>query len=237
MVNDKIRITNKLKREIWLNQVISSIPKGHRILDAGAGELQYKKFCNGLDYVSQDFCQYDGCGDSKGLQTGEFKQLGVDLVCDITEIPEPSNSFDAIMCIEVLEHVPNPVLVIQELSRLLKPNGKLILTAPFCSLTHFAPYFFQTGYSKYFYQHWLDYYGLDILSLEHNGNFFEYLAQELQRIPSVSKQYSGKELSFFERIAQRILLKALMRFSRNNNGSEELLSFGVHVLAEKKITT
>ena len=107
------------------------MPVGSRILDAGAGELQYKPFCAHLDYVSQDFAQYDGQGNSVGLQTGTWDQTQLDIVSDITAIPEPDGSFDAIMCVEVLEHVPAPVDALNEFGRLLRLDGILIVTAPF----------------------------------------------------------------------------------------------------------
>jgi 2-polyprenyl-3-methyl-5-hydroxy-6-metoxy-1,4-benzoquinol methylase len=43
------------------------------------------------------------------------------------------------MCVEVFEHLPEPIKAVEEFARLFKPGGYLILTAPFCSLTHFAP--------------------------------------------------------------------------------------------------
>ena len=62
--------TNSIFRENWLESVLNDIPKGMKILDAGAGESQYKKYCTHLDYVSQDFAEYDGTGDSKGNSEG-----------------------------------------------------------------------------------------------------------------------------------------------------------------------
>ncbi len=61
--SDQVRIN-------WVASALKSIPEGARILDAGAGELRLKPFCAHLDYVSQDFCQYEGKGDSNALQTG-----------------------------------------------------------------------------------------------------------------------------------------------------------------------
>ena len=132
--------SNEHSRTTWVKRVLSEIPTGSRILDAGAGEMQYKRFCIHLDYVSQDFGSYDGEGDASGLQVGSWDQSQIDIVGDITDIPEPSASFDAVMCIEVLEHLPDPPAALRELSRLLKSGGMLILTAPFCSLTHFSPH-------------------------------------------------------------------------------------------------
>lgn len=232
--------TNKQNRDNWLTKILREVPERARILDAGAGELRYKPLCAHLHYVSQDFGQYDGTGDKAGLQTGTWDNSKLDLVCDITDIPEPDNSFDAIMCVEVFEHLPEPVKAIAEFSRLLKPGGTLIITAPFCSLTHFGPYHFATGFSRYFYEKFLPEYGFDIDELIPNGNYFEYLAQEIRRIPSVGLDYAGttaqpgKLHRIMQRLTQKILLKQLEDFSRGDSGSSELLCFGWHVKAVKE---
>lgn len=226
--------SNLSTREAWLKQSLANIPAGHRILDAGAGELKYKPLCAHLEYVSQDFGQYDGKGNSAGLQVGKWDNTKLDLVSDITSIPAADSSFDAVMCIEVLEHVPAPVDALRELARLLKPGGVLIVTAPFCSLTHFAPYFFQTGYSRYFYEHWLSALGFEIEDMQFNGNYFEYMAQELRRLPSMSQRYAQLPLKRHDMNAINRLLETLNRLSDQGEASDEFLCFGIHVRARKR---
>jgi SAM-dependent methyltransferase len=224
---------NESTRLAWLQAALKEIPAGSRILDAGAGELTQKKFCTHLNYVSQDFGQYEGVGDGKGLQTQKWDNSKLDIISDITDIPEPDGSFDAIMCVEVFEHLPEPVLAIKEFSRLLRRDGVLILTAPFCSLTHFAPYHFSTGFNRYFYEKHLTDNGLKIVEIVQNGNYFEYIAQELRRIPGVSQRYSGMKLSFWDRIRLRRILNTLQRLSLKDEKSNELLCFGYHIKAVK----
>ncbi|SCY90363.1 class I SAM-dependent methyltransferase [Desulfoluna spongiiphila] len=183
---------NEANLEIWLKKVLSDIPNGKRILDAGAGELRNRPLCFHLDYVSQDFCQYDGTGDGEGLQTGSWNTSTINLVCDITDIPEPDGSFDAILCSEVLEHIPDPTKAIDEFSRLLKPKGILILTAPFASLVHFAPYHYCSGFSRYWYEHHLNLRGFNIGQLVSNGDWFTYCQQELRRLGSMSRRYGDR---------------------------------------------
>jgi len=143
---------NETNRLSWLEKTLKFVPEGFRLLDAGAGELKNKVFCKHLIYVSQDICQYEGTGDGVALQTGQWDTTQIDLVSDITAIPVPDESFDAVLCTEVFEHVPDPLAALQELARLVKPGGSIILTAPFCSLTHFAPYHYATGLSRYWYE-------------------------------------------------------------------------------------
>ena len=231
---------NTANREGWLKSTLLEIPHNCRILDAGAGELKYKNYCQHLDYVSQDFGKYDGAGDSKGLHTGNWDQSKIDILSDITCIPEAEASFDAIMCIEVLEHLPTPLLAIKEFERLLKPGGTLILTAPVCSLTHFAPYYFYSGFSQYFYADCLEKAGFTILQMVPNGNYFEFLAQELRRVKTIEYRYATKKRNLnkinkllFE-LAKVYLLKYLNKLSQADKGSSELLCFGYHIKALKK---
>ncbi|MHC5012469.1 MAG: class I SAM-dependent methyltransferase [Planctomycetota bacterium] len=226
--------TNESARRAWLERTLAAIPRGARLLDAGAGEMQHRPLCAHLDYVSQDLARYEGEGDGTGIHTGTWEAKDVDIISDITSIPEPDASFDAVLCTEVLEHLPHPIDALRELSRLLKPGGVLILTAPFCSLSHFSPYFFHTGFSANFYRRWLDDLGLDIEELVHNGNYFEYLAQELRRLPDVARDYAGTEIGWLWRRAIRTLLTFLGRLSKRDRGSKDLLAYGLHVRARKR---
>jgi ubiquinone/menaquinone biosynthesis C-methylase UbiE len=230
----EVGLRNQSNREVWLEKTLTAIPAGLRILDAGAGELQYKRFCTHLNYVSQDFGKYEGAGNREGKQTGSWDNSKLDIVSDITAIPEPDASFDAIMCIEVFEHIPEPAKAVKEFARLLKPGGTLIITAPFASLTHFAPYHFASGYTKYWYEKWLPEYEFMIDEIVRNGNYFEYLAQEVRRIPGVAEQYGNRKESLFGKMIRFGMLVLLHRLSHTDTGSGEMLCYGLQVRAHKK---
>ena len=229
----KVGLHNEATREAWLEKALKQIRPGSRILDAGAGELKYRKFCSHLDYVSQDFARYDGGGNSQGLQMGSWDQSRLDIVSNITSIPELDGSFDAIMCVEVFEHLPDPLLALKEFRRLLKNDGTLIITAPFCSLTHFAPFHFYSGFNKYFYMEHLPKMGFIIREIVGNGNHFEYIAQEIRRIGNIAARYAGDGPRIWEKAAMAAVLNMLARFSAKDSGSEETLAFGFHVVAVK----
>jgi ubiquinone/menaquinone biosynthesis C-methylase UbiE len=224
---------NASTRDAWVQEVLSELPKGARLLDAGAGESQYKRFCGHLNYVSQDLAKYTGHDSSAGLQQASWDTSAIDIVCDITAIPEPDASFDAVLCTEVLEHLPEPVPALRELARLLKPGGTLIVTAPFCSLTHFAPYHYATGFNRYFYSHHLPALGFDITDLIENGNYFEYMAQEIRRIDDMARRYCSDRPTQLEAYAIQIILGMLERMSRSDHGSQEMLHFDYQVRAVK----
>jgi ubiquinone/menaquinone biosynthesis C-methylase UbiE len=226
------RDTDKV-RFAWVTNQLSRVPPGARILDAGAGELRFKPFCKHLDYVAQDFGQYSGDGDGAALQTGAWDNTKIDILSDITDIPVQNESFDVVLCSEVLEHVPDALSAIRELSRVLKPGGTLLLTAPFNSLTHFAPYHFG-GYNRYWYQHHFPRLGLNIEILDHNGSWFAYVAQELRRSNFVARRYSSPALGLVTRLAMVPIWLLLSLLAARDRGSHELLCFGFMISATKK---
>ncbi|MDQ3047279.1 MAG: methyltransferase domain-containing protein [Bacteroidota bacterium] len=225
---------NEQGRIQWLEKTLKKIPANSRILDAGAGEQQFRKFCTHLDYISQDFAQYKPEETGNGLQMPSWDYGKLDIVSDITSIPEPAGSFDAIMCTEVFEHIPDPISAIREFSRLLKPGGLLLITAPFCSMTHFAPYHFYSGFNRYFYEKHLSDQGFMIKELSPNGNYFDYVKQEISRISGIADVYNKQKPNLIERRALAIIHKMLTKFSKKSNTSSELLNFGFHVFAQKK---
>ena len=224
---------NESTRVNWIEQALKKIPAGLILLDAGAGESQFKKYCSHLKYIAQDFGEYTGSGNV-GLHTGSWDNSQLDIKSDITNIPLEDQSVDAIMCTEVFEHIPDPIAAIKEFSRLLKPGGYLLITAPFASLTHFAPYHFSSGLSRYFYEYHLHNNGFTIEELQLNGNFFEYLGQETRRIKTIALKYSGIKLNIIQKAIIHLNLMILEKLSKQDEGSSELLCFGIHVFARKQ---
>lgn len=221
---------NERNRQAWLKKTLARLSPGLRILDAGAGELRNRPLCEHLVYVSQDFCQYEGVGDGKGLQTGAWDNSGVNLVCDITAIPEPDGAFDCILCSEVLEHVPDPTKALDEFARLLKPGGALILTSPFASLVHFAPYHYCTGFSRYWYDYHLTKRGFQIEELTPNGDWFAYCEQELMRLGSMARRYGDRSWLLGYGLG---ILGALYFKIRRGKKADDIACFGWHCVAKK----
>ncbi len=235
LLRNLLRATaNDDARAAWLKATLNDVPEGARILDAGAGELRNKKLCGHLRYVSQDFGKYEGQGDGSGLQTGSWQADRVDIVSDITSIPEPDGSFDVILCSEVFEHLPDALPALDEFSRLLRPGGKLIITAPFASMSHFAPYHFATGYSRYWYEHHLPARGLRIDSLLPNGDWFDFLRQELLRLPTVARRYGEWSWPLAYVVVGLVMLYFLIR--GGGRPADDLACFGWQCIAIKDMS-
>ena len=75
--------------------------------------------------------------------------------------------------------------------------------------------------------------GLEIEDMQWSGNFFDYLAQELRRVPRVGKKYAGMTPTWLEQNAINVVLGLLKRLSQHNNGSQQLLAYGLHIRARK----
>jgi len=229
----RVGLENASTRDAWVAKVLAEIPPGSRVLDAGAGECQFRKYCGHLQYVSQDLAVYGGHGEV-GLHMGKWDTSQIDIVCDIVSIPEPDGAFDAVLCTEVLEHLPDPARALKELARILKDRGTLIITAPFWSLTHFAPFHYATGFNRYFYEHHLSELGFEVVELTPNGNFFECIGQEIRRVPDMARRFAGTKPSRLERYALQVVLSMAERMSAADVGSHEMLHFDYQVRAIKK---
>jgi SAM-dependent methyltransferase len=51
-------------------------------------------------------------------------------LADANKLPFRKNIFDAILALDVLEHIKTPERVLQEIKRVLKPGGKMLITSP-----------------------------------------------------------------------------------------------------------
>jgi ubiquinone/menaquinone biosynthesis C-methylase UbiE len=96
-----------------------------------------------------------------GAQNGPYaahfpRRVAVDLQpganlaarADAHALPFVDGAFDTVLCTEVLEHLPEPQRAIDEMHRVLKPGGELLLTTRFLFPIHDAPhdYFRFTKY-------------------------------------------------------------------------------------------
>jgi len=94
------------------------------VLEIGCGPIclicmlpqQHKTY---LDPMADDF---------RRMFPGELPEEGEYLTAAAENIPKPDASYDLIVCLNMISHTLNPELVMNEIERLLKPGGKLILS-------------------------------------------------------------------------------------------------------------
>ena len=105
---------------------------------------------------------------------------GVDVVGDAHNMPFKNGEFEVIVCTEVLEHLHSPHIAIEEMQRVLKPGGKIILTTRFVFPIHDAPhdYYRYTEFGmKFLFRN-----GWTVLELKPETRNFETIAVQLQRV-------------------------------------------------------
>ncbi len=228
---DEVVNFNARTRNEWIALKAASIAPGSRVLDAGAGECQYKNLFNHCDYKTQDFAEYTGM--PSGMLAEKWKYGNIDYICDIAQIPVSDASFDAVICTEVLEHVPRPIAVLKELSRVLMPGGTLILTAPLSSGVHQQPFHYYGGYSPFFYKKFLSDYSLEIVELKPVGGLMKHVAQEISRVGRILQDRDSVNLSLFMRYILTCMLPKFLAKMDDDVFVEEF-TVGYLVEARKK---
>lgn len=160
----------KLKGWWWINssrvylreineEFAASIEKGSVVLDAGAGSAPYRELFEHTQYETADFEQ---------LEKAYFPST---YVCDLKEIPVESERFDYIIFNQTLEHLPEPLLVLNELNRILKTGGKIMCTCPLFFEEHEQPYDFYR-YTQFAHRFLFKESGYEIVSLEWMEGYF-----------------------------------------------------------------
>ena len=116
---------------------ILKLKNGMRLLDAGCGSGRH--ICHAynnyaVDVVGVDKNENDLAKTRSLLQaisSTKYHENNWSLICtDITNLSFPDESFDVIICSEVLEHVVMADLALNELTRLLKRGGIMAISIP-----------------------------------------------------------------------------------------------------------
>lgn len=188
--------SSRVYLERFLKQAAASLPEGSLVLDAGAGDCMYQPLFSHANYESADFCQVD---KSYGKITYE---------CDLSSIPVQDNRFDAVICTQVLEHVPEPEAVLRELNRILKPTGKLWLSAPLFYNEHEIPYDYYR-YTQYGLKYLLQLAGFEIERIEWLEGYYGTLAYQLETatitLPLNPKSYGAGLFGFLAALTTLLL--------------------------------
>jgi SAM-dependent methyltransferase len=212
---DRVWYPDAFDRDKWIQGQASKLPAGSWVLDAGAGASKYRPLFAHCRYETQDFCKYEG-------PIVKYVRP-IDYVCDITRVPLPEASLDAIVCTEVFEHLSEPMSALREFARLLKPGGKVFLTAPLLSYLHMEPYHFYGGFTHYWYRHWLPLCGFSVDSITPVGGpgracasicqaFYTQWSAAEKRLPFGKKIISVAFRAWAKLFAHYILPRILPRF-------------------------
>jgi SAM-dependent methyltransferase len=110
-----------------LSDVLGARPVGGRVLNAGCGEGLYAPFLERFPDV-RAIVNVDLARPSVARNHTDRRHR--DLQASLTRLPFASGSFDAVLCSEVLEHIPDDEAAVAELSRVLARGGLLLVSVP-----------------------------------------------------------------------------------------------------------
>lgn len=162
-INHNFLIRKALKKCIEQNAVLL---KGS-LLDFGCGTKPYQTLFTNVDgYLGIDM----------KIEGREQSQLCVDKFYDGQTIPYEDKKFDCILSTEVLEHVFNVDSILKEFNRVLKIDGKALITTPFMWEEHEMPYDFAR-YTSVALVHLYEKNGFEIVKKHKTGNYIEVIFQ------------------------------------------------------------
>jgi len=157
------------------------------ILDIGCGRAPYRHLFTG--FTGAQSSPRSGSGykvalryvtlDHPQVAKRYFKDFKPDILADVSQgIPVKDRSFDTVLLLMVVEHLPNPATVLKEVRRILKPGGKVIISTVQTYPIHDEPYdFFR--YTKYGLRSLLQEVGFKVTKIEVRGNLFTTTAANL----------------------------------------------------------
>lgn len=173
--NPDIRHPIYLVRNRILKAVKKYIPElNGTLMDFGCGAKPYHSLFNVTKYIGVDLYN----------PAHSHENEPVDVFYDGNNIPFPDNHFDAVFSSEVFEHVFNLDNILKEINRVMKPDGKMLITCPFAYPEHEAPYDYAR-YTVFALKEILTRNGFEIITIEKTGNSVEAIMQ-LQLIDMVS---------------------------------------------------
>lgn len=176
-------------------EIAKFLPSGHFacVLDYGAGNSPYRGYVSCDKYIKADITQNTRHDIDHVIQPG-------------TKLNIPDATFDLVLLLDVLEHVRDPAFVVGEVRRLLKKNGRAVVSLPFLYREHETPYDFVRltafGAQELFSRN-----GGKVLKMRKVGNVYYTLFTLFLERAIVNGERS--ELGFMGRVANKCAIALL----------------------------
>jgi len=180
----------------YLTEVAGKYSRG-RLVDIGCGTKPFAPL----------FAPYVDEHVGVDLPSGPHGTDAVDVIGSAYDTTLEDGSFDVVLCSEVLEHLETPLVAIEEMHRLLRTDGIVILTVPFFWHIHEAPRDFYR-YTKFGLRYLLETGGFEVIEIRpltgFIGTFSQLLVYFLMRLEQhILLRVIGKPLHY---LIQRIAL-------------------------------
>jgi SAM-dependent methyltransferase len=136
-----------------------------KVLDVGCGQRPYKSLCHSTEYIGLELDTVTNRLNKKA-----------DYFYDGKVMPFEDSCFDSLISNQVFEHVFNPDEFLSEVNRVLKLDGKLLMTVPFVWDEHEQP-FDYARYSSFGLKHILKTHGFEIIDHKKSASGVELIFQ------------------------------------------------------------
>ncbi|EMR73842.1 methylase involved in ubiquinone/menaquinone biosynthesis, partial [Thaumarchaeota archaeon SCGC AB-539-E09] len=114
--------TNRFRKS---QEIVSDMEEGSIIIDLGCDGGNFtQRLLNYGEVVGLDISSNFIRSGKRRVKTAHF------IISDVQKLPLRHASFDLVTCMEVLEHLPRPDLVVSESSRILRKSGRLLVSTP-----------------------------------------------------------------------------------------------------------
>ena len=188
-INIKLSLKN-LDRYYIREAIFSALSKSlinlkGELLDIGCGKMPYKEYI----LANTNVTGYTGLDIESALQYD--KQVKPDYTWDGVTMPFEDASFDCAFGTEVLEHCPQPEIILKEVYRTLKPGGVFFFTVPFLWNLHEVPHD-EYRYTPFSLERHLKNSGFTDIRIKATGGWHASMAQMLglwvMRSPMTSRK-------------------------------------------------
>jgi SAM-dependent methyltransferase len=146
-----------------------------RLLDVGCGNKPYAEIFR--PFVSEYIgVEHEASFSMTNAQAD--RATSPDVLYDGHRLPFADESFDTLLNIQVLEHTPAPQALLNEMARVLKKDGLLILSVPFCFRLHEEPHdYFR--YTPHGIRTMCEVAGLEVTEMHAQGSLGSVLGHKL----------------------------------------------------------
>jgi SAM-dependent methyltransferase len=205
---------------------LEGIKESSVVLDIGAGTSPFAALFKSFTSLRVDFEPYEG----------------IDFLTDLNKpLPVSNKTFDVVIMSNLLEHICEPLTIMTECHRILKPKGNMIMTVPFLIKVHQEPHDFLR-YTEHMLKRLLTQSGFQEFEITKIGNIFDVHAQVSSSVYKfVSRKISGhvlkqKGVGLLYRL-HRLFFSAMLRVSGcDEKNKEDYIGYphGYGVLAVKE---
>lgn len=177
-IREKLEAPNRYEVRREIKNILKKIG-GEKVsvLDVGAGDCFAEDFFIGNEYVAMDVIK------------NSASKRELDIMGSIENAPFKNETFDMILCLEVLEHIRNYQLALKEIYRILKEKKVLLLTIPLMSVGFHNDFYRFTPLAI---KKELENAGLKIEKIIPVGGYFRMLGWQISKISYLIKKPKNK---------------------------------------------